>query len=117
MTEHAEGTRCLRCGRRLTRSVGYGPTCRARIRAAEQAAHLADFTAAQVDKARELLADGGLVPTTREGVFRSVGSDRVTVYLTHLGGCTCAAGRHDRLCYHRAGVRILEAARPARRAA
>src|SRR5258707_1361523 len=57
------GRRCLRCRRKLRAAASiaasYGPVCRARIRAAALAAALAEFTAAQVDKARELLADGG----------------------------------------------------------
>jgi Family of unknown function (DUF6011) len=105
--------RCLRCGRILTAAASiaanYGPICRARIRAAALTAALAEFTAAQVAKARELLADGGLVPSTRAGVYRSVDSDGVTVYLTHWAACSCAAGRHERPCYHRAAVRILGA--------
>ncbi len=67
MTLVASPVRCLRCGRALsaTASVrtGYGPGCRARIRAAAVADALRDFTAAQVDKARELIADGAIVPT------------------------------------------------------
>jgi hypothetical protein len=119
MTEQAEGTRCLRCGRKLTRSIGYGPVCRARIRAAEQAAPLADFTAAQLDKARQAIADGALVPTNREAVYRAVSSDGTTTYLVHPAMCGCPAGTRGlgRPCYHRAAVAILEAARPARRAA
>jgi hypothetical protein len=66
--------RCLRCGRTLRAATSvkasYGPTCRARIRAAALAQALTDFTANQVDKARELITDGGLIPTNREGVRR-----------------------------------------------
>jgi hypothetical protein len=116
-TEISAETRCLRCHRRLTRSQGYGPVCRARIRAAAQTAPLTDFTSAQVEKARELISDGGLVPTSRAGVYRSVSSDGVTVYLTHFASCTCRAGLRSIRCYHVAGARILSAAAPVRRAA
>jgi hypothetical protein len=91
--------------------------CRARIRAAALAEAVKDFTQAQVDKARELISDGGLVPTKRAGVYQSVSSDGVTVYLTHFAGCTCRAGLRSVRCYHVAGARILSAAAPARRAA
>jgi hypothetical protein len=107
-------TRCLRCRRTLTAaasiSAGYGPGCRARIHSAALTT-AAEFTAAQVARARELLADGGLIPTSRAGVYQSVSSDGVTTYLTHRAGCTCPAGTrgNGRNCYHRAAARILSA--------
>ena len=115
MTTAAEtpAARCLRCRRTLTAaasiSTGYGPGCRARIRAAALAASSAEFTAAQVARARELLADGGLISTNRAGVYQSVSSDGATTYLTHRAGCTCPAGTrgNGRICYHRAAARIL----------
>jgi hypothetical protein len=70
MIEQTTEARCLRpgCGRKLTApasvKAGYGPVCRARIRAAALAEAVKDFTAKQVEKARELIADGGLVPTS-----------------------------------------------------
>ena len=117
MTDAANtpASRCLRCRRALTAaasiSAGYGPGCRARIRAAALAASPAEFTAAQVARARELLADGGLIPTSRAGVYQSVSSDGATTYLTHRAGCTCPAGTrgNGRTCYHRAAARILGA--------
>jgi len=117
VTKAAEipGPRCLRCRRGLTAaasvSAGYGPGCRARIRAAALAASPAEFTTAQVTRARELLADGGLIPTSRAGVYQSVSSDGATTYLTHRAGCTCPAGTlgNGRVCYHRAAARILGA--------
>ncbi len=118
MIEDQEVTsRCLRCGRAL-RSVkslaaSYGPVCRARIRAAALAAAVADFTAAQVTKARELISDGGLVPTRRPGVFRAVSSDGTASYLTHSAACNCPAGLRGRSCYHSLSVRIVSAGRAA----
>ena len=72
---------------------------------------LPEFTAAQVARARELLADGGLISTNRAGVYQSVSSDGATTYLTHRAGCTCPAGTrgNGRTCYHRAAARILGA--------
>jgi hypothetical protein len=108
-------TRCLRCRRALSAaasvSAGYGPGCRARIRAAALTASPAEFTAAQIARARELLADGGLIPTSRAGIYQSVSSDGAAVYLTHGAGCTCPAGArgNGRTCYHRAAAWILAA--------
>ena len=117
MTTAAESpaARCLRCRRTLTAaasiSAGYGPGCRARIRAATLTTSSPEFTAAQVARARELLADGGLIPTSSAGVYQSVSSDGATTYLTHRAGCTCPAGTrgNGRTCYHRAAARILGA--------
>jgi len=115
LAAEAPATRCLRCRRGLTAaasiSAGYGPGCRARIRAAALATSSAEFTAAQVTRARELLADGGLIPTSRAGVYQSVSSDGAATYLTHRAGCTCPAGTrgNGRTCYHRAAARILGA--------
>jgi Family of unknown function (DUF6011) len=117
VTKAAEtpATRCLRCRRALTAaasiSAGYGPGCRARIRAAAFATSAGEFTAAQLARAGELLADGGLIPTSRAGVYQSVSSDGTTIYRTHPAGCTCPAGTrgNGRTCYHRAAARILGA--------
>jgi hypothetical protein len=118
VTKAAEtpATRCLRCRRGLTAatsiSAGYGPGCRARIRAATfTTTSSAEFTAAQVARARELLADGGLIPAHRAGIYQSVSSDGAAVYLTHGAGCTCPAGArgNGRTCYHRAAAWILAA--------
>ncbi|MGH3126089.1 MAG: hypothetical protein ACRDND_34365, partial [Streptosporangiaceae bacterium] len=69
------------------------------------------FTSAQVDKARELIADGGLVPTARPGVFRAVSSRGDIAYLTHSAACNCPAGLRSRSsCYHTLAVRIVLAA-------
>jgi hypothetical protein len=118
VTKAAEipATRCLRCRRALTAaasvSAGYGPGCRARIRSAALAPSSAEFTAGQIARARELLADAGLIPTSRTGVYQSVSSDGATIYLTHWAGCTCPAGTrgNGRTCYHRAAAWILGAA-------
>jgi hypothetical protein len=117
MTSTAQPTaRCLRpgCGRKLTSAksvaTGYGPVCRARIRAAAMAEAVKGFAAAQIDKARELIADGGIIPTNRPGVFRAVSSKGDETYLTHRDVCNCPAGLRARPCYHLAAARILTAA-------
>lgn len=109
-------TRCLRCGRalRAARSIraSYGPVCRARILAARLTEALRDFTAAQAGKARELIADGGLVPSGRPGVFRAVSSRGDESYLAHSAACNCPGGlRSSRLCYHVLAVRLVMASR------
>jgi len=108
---------CLRCHRVLRSAAsisrGYGRVCRARIAAAVLTEALADFTDRQIARARDLIADAGLVPTGRPGVYRSASSDGSVSYLSHYAGCTCPAGIHQRPCYHRAAVRILGASRKA----
>jgi hypothetical protein len=111
-------TRCLRCGRRLHAAASvkaqYGPGCRARIRAAAIAQAVKDFTAQQVDKARELIADGGLVATSRPGIYRAVSSDGTKTYLVHHATDNCPNGlRAKNPCYHVAAVRILTAGKAA----
>jgi Family of unknown function (DUF6011) len=109
--------RCLRpgCHRALTApasiAAGYGPVCRRRIRDAAIAEAVKGFTAEQVEKAQQLIADGGLVPTRHPGVFRAVASDGTSTYLAHAATCNCRAGlRRRNPCYHSLAVRILAAA-------
>jgi len=110
-------TRCLRCGRTLTSassvSAQYGRWCRAKIRAAALSEAIKGFTAQQVEKARELIADGGLVATGFAGVWRVVSSAGDAVYMTTATGqCNCPAGlrsgRADR-CYHACAARMISA--------
>jgi len=103
-------TRCLRpgCGRilRAASSVkaGYGPVCRAKIRATAARVALMNYTAAQIDKAAELISDGGLIPV-RAGLFRAASSRGDCTYLTDADGrCDCPAGQHGRRCYHTAAA-------------
>src|ERR1700684_1803512 len=88
---------CLRCGRKLTASTGaYGPKCAAKVRAAALAEVKADFSASQQAKADELIRDGGLVPTNREGVYRAVSSDGTGSYMVAAQVCNCHAGLKGR---------------------
>jgi Family of unknown function (DUF6011) len=113
-TEHT--ARCLRpgCGRKLTAAAsikaGYGPVCRAKIRLAAINEAVKGFAAAQVEKARELISDGGIVAISRPGVFRASSSNGTDQYLVHSAACNCPAGLHGRQCYHLAAARILVAA-------
>jgi hypothetical protein len=109
--EAAAESRCLRCGRKLTASTGYGPVCLRKIRAGAVEQARADFTADQQAKADELIRDGGIVPTTRQGVFRSVSSKGDETYLTHSAACNCPGGlRAKRPCYHQLAARVLAVA-------
>jgi hypothetical protein len=105
---------CLRCGRvlRSAKSItdGMGRTCKAKVAAAARALDLAGFKPFQVDKAVEAIEQGGIVPTSRAGVYTAVSSDGTTTYLVHSVACTCPAGVKGRACYHRAAVAILDAA-------
>lgn len=122
-TSAPQATRCLdpRCGRILRAAAsidcGYGPVCWARIRRAAAAITLG--TSAQAADAAELIEDGGVVPTGRARVYRTVSTDGSECYLTHPAACTCPAGLKSKLCYHRLAVIAVESARttnrPARR--
>jgi uncharacterized Zn finger protein len=100
--------RCLRCGRKLrtarSRELNYGPICLWRITNALPHA----TTQTQLEKAADLISDGGIVLTgmgrRRNQVFRVVSSNGTDRYLTATNLCTCPAGRAERLCYHRVAV-------------
>jgi hypothetical protein len=110
--------KCLRCGRTLrsAKSVSrsYGAWCAAKIRAAALAEAVKGFAAAQVEKARELIELGGLVPV-RAGIFRAVSSRGDGSYLTHPATCSCAAAKRGKAtpCYHSLAARIVVATRKA----
>jgi excisionase family DNA binding protein len=81
-------------------------------------ADLRDWNAAQIDKAHELIEQGGILPSRkRPGMYTAVSSDGSTTYLVHAAACTCPAGLRGRACYHRAAVAILRTAAAAQRAA
>lgn len=101
---------CRRCGRKLrsqtSREIGYGRICLWKIkRALPKTA-----TRTQIDKAIDLINDGGLVLVTsnpavwRNAVFRVVSSNGWETYLTAAMACSCPAGRAERLCYHQVAV-------------
>ncbi|GAA3251384.1 helix-turn-helix domain-containing protein [Nonomuraea helvata] len=79
-------------------------------------ADLADFPSTAVGKARDLLEFGGILATSRPGMYTAVSSDGSCTYLVHRTNCTCPAGRKQRPCYHRAAVALIGAARTARAA-
>jgi len=118
-TEHT--AKCLKCGRvrhfhsaaAARHAAPYGRICAVRVRLAALNEAIRGFAQAQVDKARELIADGGLIPTGRPGVFRAVSSKGTDTYLTSAkGNCNCPHGLRvttAKFCYHVAGARILVA--------
>jgi hypothetical protein len=112
MTATQTTAKCLSCGRvlRAAKSVSAqrGPRCQAKI---EQAAKVAPFKPAQVAKAQELIADGGIVAIRCNRVFRVVSTKGDTTYLAAPQACNCAAGlRAQHTCYHRVAASILAAA-------
>lgn len=111
MTATQTTAKCI-CGRtlRAAKSVarGYGPRCFAKI---QQAAKVAPFKPAQVAKAQELIADGGILPVRGRRVFRVVSSNGSATYLAAPQACNCAAGlKAKHTCYHRVAAAILAAA-------
>ena len=108
MAQADSETRCLRCGRRLTASTGYGPKCAAKIRKAQLDEARADFTDDQQAKADELIRDGGIVAHPHKGVFMAVSSKGDATYLVHAAACNCSAGlKSKRPCYHQLAARVL----------
>jgi hypothetical protein len=86
--------RCQRpgCNRRLTsaRSIrdGYGRTCRRKMAAA-----LTGLSDTQVDEATEIFENGGVRPTSREGVYGVASGDGSAEYrTTPAGPCSCRHG-------------------------
>lgn len=76
---------------------------------ARPAADLDIYKAEQVDKARELISDGGLQPVNGV-IFLAVSSRGDAWYSTTQSACTCPAGSRGVRCYHTAAVRIALAA-------
>jgi hypothetical protein len=110
--------KCGRCHRplRAARSVrdGYGRGCKAILRAAALTAAVRGFTAAQIERARELIELRALVPTSRPGVFRVPSSDGNGTYLAHSQTCTCPSGLRRLTactCKHSLAARMILATR------
>lgn len=104
---------CRRCRATLMapRSVarGVGRQCEREERR-EAIATAAGFKAATVEKARQLIADKGIVPIRGRRVFQVVSSDGTATYKTAPQACTCAAGIKGRhVCYHRVAAALLAA--------
>ncbi|MGA5497750.1 hypothetical protein ACPCSP_25640 [Streptomyces cinereoruber] len=108
--------RCLKCGRTLRSPSpdGYGPKCRRKVRRATKTAELAQHKPHLVEKAVELLEQGGVIPlrdTRKNQVFLVVSSDGSETYRTARAACTCPAGlRALHMCAHRIAVHALDLA-------
>lgn len=102
---------CTACGRvlRSARAVrlGYGWRCWAKVQRAARVLEASGNAAAA--RAAEALLQGAYVKHPHRKVWSVVSGDGTTTYLTHPQGCTCPAGLHQRLCYHRAGAAVLAA--------
>jgi hypothetical protein len=106
-------THCHRCGRLLTdprrAAAGYGRTCATKIAQAAKAAALTEQPA-QVEKAVQLVTDGGLVRVIG-ALFHAVSSDGSVRYeVTPVTGrCSCRAGQYGRRCYHLIAAELIAA--------
>ncbi|MEU1815174.1 hypothetical protein ABZ543_08245 [Streptomyces roseifaciens] len=115
-TDTTTDTRCLRCGRRLRNDSpdGYGPKCRRRVRTATRSNELSQYKPHLVEKAIELLEQGGLIPLRNTGknrVFLAASSDGSTAYRTAVAACTCPAGlKAAHMCKHRIAAHVVELA-------
>lgn len=115
MTTTAPTAKCTRCGRGLRSAASVlarmGRTC-ARKHRQEQAAKLvlANYSDAQVESVKQVLADGGVqrVDRHRFAVVASDGVRRYEVDTTHAS-CTCKAGQNGRQCYHLAAATLAAA--------
>lgn len=105
---------CKGCGRPLraakSRAQGRGRACQTK-HDAKIAAALADETPVQAEKARELIADGGIIQVAGT-LYLAVSSDGAVRYEVNpvTGQCSCKAGQHGRRCYHLIGAVALAAA-------
>jgi hypothetical protein len=102
--------KCRRCGRQLrsqrSRDLGYGVWCLRRVIKAVSALN-PQPSPIQVEKAFDALLDGAV--TRYRSIFKIVSSDGYRRYTVTRSACTCAAGMHDRLCWHRVAVIIAKA--------
>lgn len=106
-----ETIRCRKCNRPLTslssRAAGIGPRCAA-IEAATEG-----LSAKQVAKMQQLILDGGIVATSRKGVFKIVNEAGEAVHTTSVNGnCTCEWGirrtsAEAKVCYMVGAARLL----------
>jgi uncharacterized Zn finger protein len=104
---------CLKCRRALRNPShdGYGPKCRVMVRRAARAEVIAQYKPHQVEKAEELIEQGGLIPLRANRVFLAASSDGSATYRTHRAACTCPAGiKGLHACKHRIAAHILSVA-------
>jgi hypothetical protein len=68
-----------------------------------------DTSNAQDMKALELCAVLGTMGRTPSGAYLIPSSRGSARYRVNSDECTCPAGTHDRICYHRKAVQLAEA--------
>ncbi|MFC7330785.1 DUF6011 domain-containing protein [Marinactinospora rubrisoli] len=105
-------TRCRYCNRplRSARSIalGYGPTCRARALAEARAKVIAQHKPTTIERAQELIEDGGIVPLRGNRVWRVVSTDGSTTHKTAGQVHAWTAGLRGRhTCYHRVAAQLV----------
>lgn len=106
--------RCAKCGRRLrnTSPDGYGPKCRAKVRKATRAPELGQYKPHLVERAIELIEQGGIVPlrkSSKNRVYLAVSSDGSSAYRTARVACTCPAGlKAVHVCKHRIAAHMFD---------
>jgi SWIM zinc finger len=107
-TKSPQTANCRRCHALLTapKSVakGIGVRCE-KIEKLE--AIIAEFKPATVEKAVQLINDGGIVKL-RGQVFQAISSNGTDTYLVAPQACNCPAGlRGKYACYHRVAAMAL----------
>jgi hypothetical protein len=114
-TTTQELVRCTGCNRvlRSAKSIAkkIGRTCE---RNARRAAAVLGFKPAAIEKAKELIEQGGIIPLRARRVFQVVASNGIDTYKTAQHSCGCPAGLKstkvdERVCYHRIAAIYLAA--------
>lgn len=100
---------CSRCHRMLKdpKSIerGRGPVCERKYQAAIKEG-VKQTSAAIVDKALALLANGGVVKNAQDSFYTVTSGDNT--YRADRALCTCLAGQNGRVCAHRLAVNLVE---------
>lgn len=75
-------------------------------------ADLTPYKPFQVAKARELIEQGGILPTSRPALYVAISSDGTSQYVVDQAehSCTCKAAIRALHCYHLAAADLVEAA-------
>jgi hypothetical protein len=111
-TTSQDTVRCTGCNRPLrsakSRAEKIGRTCKTKAR--KLAAVLAaGFKPAAIEKAKELIEQGGIIPLRGRRVFQVVASNGIDTYKTAKQACSCPAGIKSRTCYHVVAAHLLAA--------
>jgi DNA-directed RNA polymerase subunit RPC12/RpoP len=99
--------KCLRCGRTLRVSTGYGPTCLRKVRIAAIEAGLRGLSPAQQAKALDAMGSGDLEPAGPAAWLIPSSRNDGTRYRVTTAYCPCQS--RILLCWHVGTVRAIEA--------